>query len=194
MDASDHGFIRVAIEEARKSASEDARIHPFVGVVVVKSGKELARSHRGEISGNHAEFIALEEKLGRETLAGCTVYTTLEPCTTRNHPKVPCAVRLAEHKVRRVVIGMLDPNPLIKGNGFTSLRDANIATEMFPSAEMAKVEELNREFIRSHKLPRSKGRATPDFIRTNKSRSLDEWYRVVNSVYWNGNVIGGPYS
>jgi pyrimidine deaminase RibD-like protein len=65
MENADREFIRIAIEEARKSASEDARVHPFVGVVVVKDGKELARSHRGEIPGNHAEFIALEEKLGR---------------------------------------------------------------------------------------------------------------------------------
>jgi pyrimidine deaminase RibD-like protein len=73
MESSDREFVRIAIEEARKSTSEDARIHPFVGVVVVKNGKELARSHRGEFPGNHAEFIALERKLGQETLAGSTV-------------------------------------------------------------------------------------------------------------------------
>ena len=95
MDASDHGFIRIAIEEARKSASEDARIHPFVGVVVAKAGKELARSHRGEIPGNHAEFIALEKKLGQETLAGSTVYTTLEPCPM-------CAAAVYWAKIRSV--------------------------------------------------------------------------------------------
>src|SRR6266852_9908452 len=58
---------------------------------------------------------------------------------------------------------------------------------MFPIDEMAEVEELNREFIRSHREPRSRGRATAEFIRANSGRPLDEWYRVVNSVYWNRN-------
>jgi pyrimidine deaminase RibD-like protein len=194
MQKSDLEFIRIAIEEARKSSPEDTRIHPLVGVVVVKEGKELARAHRGEFPGNHAEFIALEKKLGKEMLTGCTVYTTLEPCTTRNHPKVPCAARLAEHKVRRVVIGMLDPNRLIQGDGFALLRDANIVVDMFPSDEMAKVEELNREFTRWHRHPQSRARATSEFIQANKGRPLDEWYRVVNSVYWNRNFYRGAMS
>lgn len=116
-ESDDRKFARLAIEEARHSVPEDGRVHPKVGVVVVKDGRVLATAHRGEFPQCHAEFVALEKKLPEISLAGSTVYTTLEPCTSRNHPKVPCATRLAERKVARVVIGMLDPDDLISGRG-----------------------------------------------------------------------------
>jgi pyrimidine deaminase RibD-like protein len=128
----------------------------MVGAVVVKDGKVLSVAHRGEIAeGNHAEFVALERKLANVTLTGATVYTTLEPCTTRTHPKVPCAERLVERKVARVVLGMLDPDERIRGLGQMRLRTANIATQFFPTNLMSEVEELNREFARDRGESRS---------------------------------------
>ena len=147
-ESDDRRFARLAIEEARKSVPEDDRVHPKVGVVVVKDGRVLATAHRGEVPQCHGEYIALEKKLADVSLAGSTVYTTLEPCTSRNHPKVPCATRLAERKVARVVIGMLDPDDRISGRGQSSLRKAGIATGLFDHDLMTEIEELNRDFIR----------------------------------------------
>ena len=147
-EQDDRTYARLAIEEARKSAPEDKRVHPKVGVVVVKDRKVLASAHRGEIPEGHAEYIALEKKLAEVSLAGATVYTTLEPCTSRNHPKVPCAIRLTERRVGRVVIGMLDPDDRISGRGQRVLRKAGIATDLFPDDLMGEVEELNRDFVR----------------------------------------------
>jgi len=147
-ESDDRRYARLAIEEARKSVPEDKRIHPRVGVVVVKDGRVLATAHRGEFPQCHGEFIALVKKLADVSLAGSTVYTTLEPCTSRNHPKVPCAIRLAERKVARVVIGMLDPDDRISGRGQRALRKAGITTELFDHDLMTEIEELNREFIR----------------------------------------------
>jgi pyrimidine deaminase RibD-like protein len=144
-------FMQLALGEARKSNAEDERIHPKVGAVVVKDNHMLATAFRGEPphTGDHAEFIALEKKLPDEALVGATVYTTLEPCTTRNHPNVPCAEWLINRKVSRVVIGMLDPNQSITGKGVRRLRDANLVTDFFPSSLMAEAEEMNRHFTRS---------------------------------------------
>lgn len=167
-ETNDRRFATLAIEEARKSAPEDDRVHPRVGVVVVKDGRILATAHRGEFPQCHAEYIALEKKLPDVPLTGATVYTTLEPCTSRKHPKVPCAIRLAERKVNRVVIGMLDPDDRISGRGQRALRKAGIATELFPHDLMAEVEELNRDFVRDresreHVVGNEKEEAPPDF-------------------------------
>ncbi|MCI0722603.1 MAG: deaminase [Acidobacteria bacterium] len=145
--------MRLAIREARRSLPEDDKPHPYVGVVVVRDGEVLASACRGDrATGDHAEFGALEKKLKSDKVAGCTVYTTLEPCTTRNHPKVPCAERLIERRVGRVVIGALDPDQRITGRGVLRLRRAGIAVDLFPPDLMAEVEELNRDFIRDREM------------------------------------------
>lgn len=151
MGSRDTTYMRLAIAEAAKCVAEDSRPHPKVGVVVVREANVLATAFRGETGdGQHAEYGALEKKLKTQSLAGTTVYTTLEPCTTRNHPKHPCAEWLIERKVGRVVIGMLDPDQRICGRGLRRLREANIETDLFPSPLMSQVEEQNREFARHH--------------------------------------------
>jgi pyrimidine deaminase RibD-like protein len=147
----DRRFEEMAIQEARQSVAEDDRAHPRVGAVVVKDCKVLSKAHRGENPKCHAEFIALEVKLPDDLVAGSTVYTTLEPCTTRNHPKIPCVQRLIERQVSRVFIGMLDPNPEIRGLGIQALNEVGIETQLFPRDLQSQIEDLNREFIRTQK-------------------------------------------
>jgi pyrimidine deaminase RibD-like protein len=143
-------IMRAAIAEARQSVAEDGRAHPYVGCVVVRDGKILGKGHRGELgSGEHAEFTVLERKLASETLAGSILYATLEPCTCRNPPKLPCATHIQRRQIRKVVIGMLDPNQTITGKGVLSLRRAGIEVQLFPFELMRELEELNRHFIAS---------------------------------------------
>jgi len=125
--ASDHRFMQKAIEEARKSVAEsDGKEHPKVGAVVVRDGKVLASAHRGEIAlGDHAEYTVLERKLPSEDLTGATLYTTLEPCTSRGE-KMPCAQRVINRKISRVVIGTIDPDPRILGGSVGKLMNAGI--------------------------------------------------------------------
>jgi len=155
---SDLYFMRLAVDEARKSKSEAGKISPKVGVVIVKDGVVVAQAHRGEVKlGEHAEYTALEKKVPEKVLAGATVYATLEPCTTRNHPKIPCADRLIERKVAKVWMGMLDPDQRIQGEGVRRLQAARIPVQFFEHSLVEELEELNREFSRHRRALRVEG-------------------------------------
>jgi diaminohydroxyphosphoribosylaminopyrimidine deaminase / 5-amino-6-(5-phosphoribosylamino)uracil reductase len=122
-----------AVTLARRSRCEPNRSTPApnVGVVVVKDGEVLGESFRGETgNGDHAEF-GLLTKLAEADLTGAEIYTTLEPCTRRNEPKLPCAQRLLERKVGTVYIGMYDPNPVVYRAGWKILRDGGVTLKDF---------------------------------------------------------------
>jgi pyrimidine deaminase RibD-like protein len=186
----DRRFALLAIEEALKSVPEDGRPHPKVGAVIVKAGNVLSKAHRGEKSKSHAEYVALEDKLSDDMVAGATVYTTLEPCTTRKHPKIPCAQRLIDRKVARVVIGMLDPNPEIRGLGDQLLSEAGIEVQLFPRELRAQVEEINRDFIRAQKQRQTAGLANresdpKEFLEQRKKLPETELLRKIwSKPYW----------
>lgn len=150
--ARDTDFMALAVEQARLSTPEPGHVRPRVGVVVVARGEIIARAHRGELGvGEHAEYTALERKLKNVDLSGATVFTTLEPCTVRNPPKQACVDWLIDRKISRVVVGTLDPNPRIKGEGVLRLREAGIPVQLTTPSLTTEIEQLNRDFSQEHR-------------------------------------------
>lgn len=98
--------------------------NPWVGCVIVPAGDGPVVVGATEPPGGpHAEAVALE--LAGEEAGGATAYVTLEPCS--HHGRTPpCADALAAAGVARVVIGMEDPDPRVRGAGIRRLRDAGI--------------------------------------------------------------------
>jgi pyrimidine deaminase RibD-like protein len=153
----DRKFCDMAVAEASKSiAEDDGEPHPYVGAVVVKDGKVLATGYRGETGeGRHAEFCALKktnDDVDHVDLSGCTVYTTLEPCSKRNSPnKTACATRLIKANVSRVVFGMADKDESVYGH--VSLVEANIDVSLFPRDLIQELVALNKKWSETRRQP-----------------------------------------
>ena len=117
------------MREAIRAACGGQRIappNPAVGCVLVKDGKELARGFTQRPGGRHAEIDAIETaRANAVDLRGATAYVTLEPCSHYGRTP-PCALRLIDEGISRVVVGTLDPNPLVAGRGCELLRQAGL--------------------------------------------------------------------
>lgn len=164
-----------AIEQAKKCKSEDTRVHPKVGAIIIKDNKIICESYRNEFGyGEHAEYIALERKCIDENLAGTTLITTLEPCTNRNKPKIACTNRIIERNIKKVIIGNLDPYWKVHGKGELQLLERAVDVEHFP-ADLGKIVwELNKDFRKSLKsLKTEYTEITPIDISNKRKKSVN---------------------
>ena len=144
------------MELAKKSIHEnDGELHPYVGAVVVKDGKIISTGFRGETGeGRHAEFCALKklnEDVDHVDLSGCTVYTTLEPCSIRKSSKTPCTNRLINGEVARVVYGLADKDETVYGH--SSLSEAGIEIGLFPKDLIQELLVLNKKWSDTRRKP-----------------------------------------
>jgi diaminohydroxyphosphoribosylaminopyrimidine deaminase/5-amino-6-(5-phosphoribosylamino)uracil reductase len=138
--------MREAISLARKG-SGTVHPNPLVGALLVRNGAIVGSGWHRRAGGPHAEVEAIESARdsGLADLSDCTLYVTLEPCC--HHGRTPpCADLVVSSGIRRVVAGMTDPNPRVRGNGFARLKECGIAvTEGILEDECR---ELNRVFIK----------------------------------------------
>ncbi len=119
--------------------------NPVVGCVIVgAAGNILAEGYHRRYGGPHAEVEAVQTLAPGQSLAGATVYVSLEPCAHQGKTP-PCADLLARLQPARVVAAVQDPNPLVAGQGFARLRQAGLAVQVGPLSAQALVQ--NRRFI-----------------------------------------------
>ncbi len=115
--------MRAAMVEAERARGKTGD-NPWVGCVLTDAeGAIVARGHTQGPGEDHAEIVAMHE--ASVPLGTVTLYSTLEPCAF--HGRTPaCAHAIVARGIRRVVTGILDPNPRVDGAGLKILRDAGI--------------------------------------------------------------------
>ncbi|MCB5259258.1 MAG: bifunctional diaminohydroxyphosphoribosylaminopyrimidine deaminase/5-amino-6-(5-phosphoribosylamino)uracil reductase RibD [Candidatus Cloacimonetes bacterium] len=121
----DRFYMKLAMRQAEKSRGKCSP-NPFVGAVIVKNGKLIAEGSTQPYGQDHAEVVAIK-KAGKQA-QGATMYVSLEPCC--HYGKTPpCTDAIIQSGIKRVVVGILDPNPLVSGGGIKELIAAGINTE-----------------------------------------------------------------
>ena len=142
-------YMRRALALAQRGAGH-VNPNPMVGCVIVKDGKIIGEGWHEHIGGLHAERNAFAHCT--EDCTGADLYVTLEPCCHWGRTP-PCTDAVIEHKIGRVFVGCLDPNPLVAGKGAQILRDAGIAVETgVCEDECRRVNEVFFHYI-THKTP-----------------------------------------
>ncbi len=138
----DKYFLELALEEARKALGRTSP-NPCVGAVVVREGQVVATGYHEKAGTPHAEVHALRR--AGDKAKGATLYVTLEPCNHTGRTP-PCTHAIVKSGISRVVIGMLDPNPLVSGSGRQYLLDHDI--EVTTGILEAECRSINEPFFK----------------------------------------------
>lgn len=146
-DDLDERYMRLALSLARKGAGRTSP-NPMVGAVLVRGRKIIATGYHRRAGEDHAEIIALK-RAGKKA-RGATLYINLEPCSHYGRTP-PCTTSLIHAGIKRVVVGMVDPNPSVSGSGIRKLRRAGITVHVgLLEAECRKLNEAFRKYITRH--------------------------------------------
>lgn len=144
-------YMSLAIQEALKGAGKTFT-NPLVGAVIVSENQVIATGSHLAYGQPHAERNAISSCKTPEKLFNSTIYVTLEPC---NHygKQPPCTNAIVESGIKRVVIGQLDPNPLVAGQGKHFLEEHGI--EVISGVMTKEVRKLNPfyNFFYEHQRP-----------------------------------------
>lgn len=121
--------------------------NPMVGCVIVHKDRVIGEGYHREFGKAHAEVNAIESVKDFSLLSKATLYVNLEPCS--HHGKTPpCADLIIAKEIPRVVIGQMDPNPEVAGNGIKKLKAAGVDVTQGALEEESKF--LNRRFNTFH--------------------------------------------
>ncbi len=124
-------------------AKGDTYPNPMVGALVLKDGRILGKGHHAKAGLAHAEVVALDE--AGDKARNATLYVTLEPCVHFGKT-APCVNRIIESRIKQVVVGMIDPNPVNNGKGISMLRQCGIKVEVGVLEE--RLRKMNEVFIK----------------------------------------------
>lgn len=142
-----------AVEVMKASVREpraDGSLTPKVGAVLWKPDGTIQAACRGELrEGDHAEYTLIERKNFGEDLGDCVLFATLEPCgpQSRNDPKIGCARRITNARIKKVYYGCEDPHPKVAGEGLRYLKHKGVEAIPFDRDLQEVIEQENAEFF-----------------------------------------------
>lgn len=142
VSSTDIHFMRLALREAKKGIGRTSP-NPCVGAVVVQNDTVISRGYHEKAGTPHAEIHALRR--AGEQARGATIYVTLEPCNHTGRTP-PCSHAVVAAGIKRVVVGMEDPNPLVGGRGNNYLQEQGL--EVVCGVLESECRELNLPFIK----------------------------------------------
>lgn len=144
----DINYMKLALRLAKKGAGW-VNPNPMVGAVIVKDKEIIGQGYHEYFGGPHAEVNAFNTC--KKSPRGATLYVTLEPCV--HHGKTPpCAELIVKKGIKRVVIAMKDPNPLVNGKGVELMENNNVKVETgLLEEEAARLNEVFIKFITTRK-------------------------------------------
>jgi len=149
--STDTLYMHRAIQLAKNGQGTTAP-NPSVGAVISHDNKIIGEGYTSPFGGAHAEVNAINSVKDKTLLLGATLYVTLEPCS--HHGKTPpCADLIVKHKIPNVVIGTLDPNDKVAGNGIKKLRDAGCKVTV--GVLESECQEHHKRFLTFHQQKRS---------------------------------------
>jgi len=142
MDSVDEKFMRLALDLAEKARGRTSP-NPMVGAVIVRDGQVVGSGYHHKAGTPHAEVHAIADA-GAEA-KGAVIYVSLEPCSHYGRTG-PCTQAIIEAGLSRVVMAMLDPNPLVSGRGKKILEDHGLQVQAGVLESEAR--KLNESFIK----------------------------------------------
>lgn len=134
--------MRQAVRLARKGLGRTSP-NPAVGAVIVRNGRIIAEGYHRRAGVPHAEVDALRKIGGKAR--GSTLYVTLEPCNHYGRTP-PCTDAILTSGIKRVVVGMKDPNPGVAGGGCEYLVAHNVEVKIGVLEDACR--ELNEAFVK----------------------------------------------
>ncbi|MDD4351650.1 MAG: bifunctional diaminohydroxyphosphoribosylaminopyrimidine deaminase/5-amino-6-(5-phosphoribosylamino)uracil reductase RibD [Candidatus Gracilibacteria bacterium] len=140
---NDNDYMQQCLKLARKG-KYFVSPNPMVGACLVKKDRLLGKSYHAQFGGAHAE-AKLIKKLGQQKCRDATLYVNLEPCC--HHGKTPpCTKAIIAAGIKKVVVGSLDPNPLVSGQGIKELKKAGLEVKVGVCEK--ECHDLNRKFFK----------------------------------------------
>ena len=154
--------MREALRQARKGLGRTSP-NPVVGAVIVKDGQIIATGYHRKAGLPHAEVEVLSKSGGKAL--GNTLYVTLEPCNHYGRTP-PCTEAILRSGLKRVVIGMMDPNRDVSGGGCGFLRENGVlVTTGILETECRRLNEAFLKFVISRR----------PFVIVKSALTMDGW-------------------